>query len=136
MYMTLISNIFPSASPGVTEKTIIALLWRHYFYETMNKYKTHIILTSNLHHGWKEVVLSPEQLEFPARAGRAASSCWLARHISSAQMKKLHLTACEIHLIYTRKSRRPRIDPSGTLLDTPASCEKTFPKLTKVLFRR
>ena len=73
MYTALISKIFPSASPGVTKKTVIALLWRRYFYETTYEYETHIILTSNLHHGRKEVALSPQRLEFLAWAGKVAN---------------------------------------------------------------
>ena len=34
--------------------------------------------------------------------------------------KRLHLTACDISLIYMRKSRGPRINPCGTPLDTHA----------------
>ena len=73
MQMALISKIYHLVSPGVTNKLIIAVLWRPNFFETMCKYKTRIILTSNLHHGQKEVALSPEGLEFLGKAGRVAT---------------------------------------------------------------
>lgn len=51
MKTSLISKIFPSVSPGVTKITLFKLL----------------------HQGHREVPLSPEQPEFPARARRVTT---------------------------------------------------------------
>ena len=67
---TNILNFIVVVSWSYLKKMIITLLWMRYFYQKMYKYKTHITLTSNLHHGWVEVILSPEQPEFLAKAGR------------------------------------------------------------------
>ena len=51
--------------------------------------------------------------------------------------KRLYLTACDISLIYMRKTRVPTIDPCGPPLDTHAGWENAFLRLTKnVLFMR
>ena len=52
-------------------------------------------------------------------------------HVSSAQRKRLHLTAWDMSVTYVRKSRGLRIDPCGTPLETHAGSENFFPKLTK-----
>ena len=56
----------------------------------MYKYKASIIIISNLHHGRKEVALSPEQLVFSTKAGGVAT-LRLIHGAEPALTKPLHL---------------------------------------------
>ena len=110
MKTALIFKLFLSVFWSHQKKLPIALLWRWYFYETTYKYKTRIILTSSIHHGQKELALSPEQPEFLARVRKVATLRLATPIFDHAHPRKFLSTFNYYQLVSTCKNSGYFID--------------------------
>ena len=76
-------------------------------------------------------------IHYEATSATWAINIFMLTKKTSIIRKRLHLTTCNVTLIYMRKRRGLRIDPCGISLNTHAGWENAFTKLTKnVLFMR